>query len=62
MAWDYRKLLMAYIDNVERQQGDDLINEDAEYYLVEAGLNQDEIDELKHVANLSTKGPDHDQV
>lgn len=52
--WNYRKILMAYIQHIRREEGFDflggLLEKEA---LMEFGLSQDEIAELEHVAALT---------
>jgi len=53
MAWDYRKILMAYIQHVGQEEGTDFLGFAAVDSLRELGLDADEIEELEHVAGLT---------
>lgn len=61
--WDYRKILMAYIRHIRREEGFDFLGGLLEReVLMEFGLNQDEIAELEHVAGLTINSAQKDDT
>ncbi len=61
MAWDYRKMLEAFFNHLQREEGTDFLNYCADENLAEFGLDSEEIEELRHVAGLipPTETPPH---
>ena len=51
--WDYRKILMAYIEHVRLSEGSDFLDWSSVNHFRGSGLEDDEIEELERVAGLN---------